>query len=164
LNDLLLYVEYQKEKEEDKTKETIKTDNTDDNKIVPAPKDPNAGTEYKENTQANDNLTTNNDNDLETTTSLLQVNGKWPAVHWNYRKTEICSGVLITKAILPVDWELIKGKLKMNATNPDTKKTSSINRILSGVSRNSFTMTFMTTPRRSVQFHQKELIYPVKIR
>jgi hypothetical protein len=148
LNDLLAYADYKKEKEGDKTDKPKKTD---DDPIVTAPKDPNAGTEYKETTQS----TTDNSNDIEPTTSMLI--GEWTMnggalelskngdMFWTFEKKGYTDG----------DWKLENGKLKMNATNPDTKKSSQLIGFLTNVTRNSFTMTFMTTPREVYNFTRK---------
>jgi hypothetical protein len=49
-------------------------------------------------------------------------------------------------------WKLQDGKLQMNATNPDNGKKSVLIGFLSNVSQNSFTMTFMTSPKEVYHF------------
>jgi hypothetical protein len=145
LNDLEIYVDYQKEKDK-KTDEPVKQN--PDNGPGPAPVDPNQ--------PAFDPSTTPNTNDIEPTASLLA--GQWSMtggtlelsrngdMYWTFDAKGYTSG----------DWKLADGAIRMNATNPDTKRTSLIVGYISEFKRGSFTLTFMSTPKEVYHFTKKE--------
>jgi hypothetical protein len=53
------------------------------------------------------------------------------------------------------DWKLASGKLQMNAVNPDTQKKSFLIGFITDFTKQSFTLTFMTTPREVYHFKKK---------
>ena len=160
LNDLKVYVEYKKEKDKKKTDDDVNVNNPVKDEPVkngPAPPDPDKNNEIKDNTHTDNNPVVDNNtgNDTEPTTALLT--GQWQMtggvlelskngdMYWSFDAKGYTSG----------DWKLTDGKLRMNATNPDTKKTSMLIGFLSNVTNNSFTLTFMTSPKEVYNFKRK---------
>lgn len=147
LNELLVYAEYKKKKGKLNTEPKPVDDND------PAPVDPNGGgnagnggTEYVE---TNNSTSTDYTEEMFTGTwtmtggSLeLSANGE---MYWAFDGKGYTSG----------KWRLVSGKLQMNAVNPDTQKASLLIGTLTDVTRNSFTLTFMTTPREIYHFRKK---------
>ncbi len=160
LKELLLYVDYKKELEAEKNGPGNNIKKPEDDGGGVAPPDPDKGQEVKGEIPkiddgGNTNNHTNSNNSLEPTTALLT--GAWTMnggglelnddgdMYWGFGTRGYTSG----------DWKLSDGKIRMNATNPDTKQTSLIIGYISDFTRNSFTLTFMSTPREVYYFKRK---------
>lgn len=145
LNDLEVYVDYKKEKEKEKKPEEQVKPNPQDNP-GPAPRDPN---------QPQNDPSIQNTNQLQPTVALLA--GQWDMnggtlelsrdgdMYWTFN----------TRGYTYGDWTLSGGTIRMNATNPDTQKSSTIIGIISDFKRNSFTLTFNSTPKEVYSFTKK---------
>lgn len=141
LNELLVYVDYTKGKDKKNTK-----DHND-----PAPPDPDAGggVEVKD-----PEVKPGNDVSNEAVPTASLLTGEWEMTNgalelskngdmfWTFENKGYTSGT----------WKLQDGKLQMNATNPDNGKKSVLIGFLSNVTQNSFTMTFMTSPKEVYHF------------
>jgi len=157
LNELLLYVDYKKELEAEKNGPGNNIKKTEDDGGL-APADPDKGQEVKDEIQNKDNTDNSNNftsNSVEPTTSLLtgvwtmnggslELNGDGE-MYWEFGSRGYTSG----------DWKLSDGKIRMNATNPDTKQTSLIIGYISDFTGKSFTLTFMSTPKEVYNFKKK---------
>jgi hypothetical protein len=145
LNELEVYVDYKKEKDK-KTDDPVT--NTPAN---PAPKDPAnpTGTEVKANIPPADKGTGGGSgaesvqtvNSIQPTKSLLT--GTWSMTGGELELTEDgdMMWLFTGKGYTSGDWNLVNGKLQMNATNPDTGQSFFLDGILSKVTRSSFTLT-----------------------
>jgi hypothetical protein len=143
LNDLEVYVDIKKEKEKEKEKKP-------DEPVNPKPDDP---APVDPNKPAND-PSIQNTNQIEPTISLLA--GQWEMtggilelsrdgdMYWTFDAKGYTSG----------DWKLSEGTIRMNATNPDTKKTAIITGYISDFKRTSFTLTFIN-PKEVYYFTKK---------
>jgi hypothetical protein len=147
LNELDVYVEYKKGKDKKTTDDDDVKPKVDDGTT---PVNPNGGNEYVEPVDHNQGNVSNNT--IEPTEELLT--GEWDmtggALELSANGTMYWS--FDTKGYTSGKWKLVDGKLQMNATNPDTKKTSILIGFLSNVTRTSFTMTFMSTPKEVYHF------------
>ena len=163
LNELLAYVELKKEKEK-------KTDQPDplskNDPVKQAPIDPNdKGSDVKQEDPPSENGGTsvrassiennNSNNTVEPAESLLTGQWSTSGSTLELSKNGKMFWVFDTKGYTSGDWKLVNGKLQMNATNPDTKQTSLLIGYLTDVTRNSFTLTFMTTPREVYHMTRK---------
>ncbi|MBL7742231.1 MAG: hypothetical protein JNN00_02045 [Chitinophagaceae bacterium] len=145
LNQLQVYVDYKKEK--DNKPEADKTGGGDEKKEK-APSDPGSETEYTNDGTGG----SSSGNPIEPTTSLLT--GEWEMkggalelskngnMFWTFEGKGYTSG----------SWKLQDGKLQMKATNPDNGKTSTIIGTLSDITQNSFTLTVLSTPKEVYHF------------
>ncbi|MBL7739532.1 MAG: hypothetical protein JNK14_09950 [Chitinophagaceae bacterium] len=143
LNQLQVYVDYKKEKDNKPV-----DDNTGggDDKKDKAPSEP-GGTEY-----TGDDKGSSAGNSVEVTAS--QLTGEWDMkggalelskngdMFWTFEGKGYTSG----------SWKLQDGKLQMKATNPDNGKISTIVGSLSDVTLNSFTLTILSTPKEVYHF------------
>jgi hypothetical protein len=153
LNELQVYVDYKKELNKKNTDPDDKNINKDDNvnnTDDKEPKNPNRNSENNDNPSGNFAS-----NEIEPTTQLLT--GQWQMTDGNLELSE--SGDMYwsfgTKGYTYGTWKLEDGKIQMNAINPDTKRTSYLVGFLSNVTNNSFTITFMSTPREVYNLRRK---------
>jgi hypothetical protein len=157
LNELLVYAEYKKEKENKTTTTSTSTNTKNNEPAILAPPDPNKGTENTEKIPEDNKGASayNSGNETEPTTSLLT--GQWLTTGSTLElsKNGDLFWVFEGKGYTSGDWKLADGKLRMNATNPDTDKTSHLIGYLSNVTSNSFTLTFMTSPKEVYNFTRK---------
>jgi hypothetical protein len=157
LNELLVYVEYKKEKEKENTIASTGTNTNNKEPAILAPPDPNKGIESTEKIQDDNKAASgsNSGNETEPTESLLT--GQWTTTGGTLElsRNGDMFWVFEGKGYTSGDWKLTDGKLRINATNPDTDKTSHLIGFLSNVTRNSFTLTFMTSPKEVYNFTRK---------
>jgi hypothetical protein len=166
LNELDVYVDLKKAKEKkpDEPVPVLKT-----GKDGQAPTDPSAGGgEVKSNNPPSENgggSSNNNSTDYNTKSNTVEpteslLTGQWSMTGGSGTLELSPNGkmfwVFNSKGYTSGDWALVNGKLEMNAVNPDTKKSSYLVGYLSDVTRNSFTITFMSTPKEVYYLTRKK--------
>jgi hypothetical protein len=145
LNDLQVYVDYNKEKE--KNKQGDKTPkSTETGTQVPVDPGNGGGANREQVNPPADGAAGNTRNTNTTEVNASMLTGQWQALDGTSTLELSSNGkmfwVFSGRGYTSGDWALANGKIEMHATNPDTKQTYYLNGNITNLTANALTLSF----------------------